>query len=335
MMKKSNSLFVVLLVSVLGATIVSCSNSDYFGEPAADNQPGAAVDDEGISLANLQGEVGTGSRAAEQQIQFGYLQNGSRLGINMFRVDDGDVQYHNLCYDIGESGHLTYNQSASADDSGVSNPTIPNNTNLTFYAYAPYRDGFKDKGTYDFTVQSDQRTTDAYVESDLMWGRVDDVSNVDVNVHLDHRLTVLNINLTLDTGVAPRDVTGGLVTVEGTKPTVEFNISDGTISAAKGDAAPIKVFEIVKVGDEVTLSGSVVIAPQSIALGAEIARITWPSTGKYISFVLAREANFLGNMYYDISRTITQQSLSDLSGSVGNVKEWVTVEEETAEFERE
>ena len=334
MKKKSNSFFVVLLVSVLGATIVSCSNSDYFGVPSADNQPGVAVDDEGISLKHLTSEVG-GSRAAEQNIQFYSLHVGSDVGITMYneKIDDETadfLRYDNLCYNVGEAGALTLDESRSS----TTNPTKPFNRKLTYYAYAPFNSSFLDKGSYAFTVKTDQSSLDNYIASDLLWAKVSGVGSASTGIPFRHLYSIVHINLSFEDGIDPNDYTGGVVSFMGIKPTATVNLEDGTLSEASGVENPIKAFKIVKDGDTYTLKGSVVFPPQTVYENEEILRIEWPGNVS-MSFLMKNDRVYESGKYYTLTRTLTSESLSDLSGSVGNVKEWVTVEEETAEFERD
>lgn len=326
-------------MSLFAVLIVSCSNSrsDYLSETVIDN---ATADSKGvISLKHLTSEVG-GSRAVEQQIQFGTMYEGSTVGITMYsNVETPEIEYNNLCYDIVTNGDLNFNVEKTVDDEET-DPVMPLAYNLNFYSYAPFRAGFTSNGSYDFTVQTDQREVADYVASDLMWGKVENVSDLaSARIRYRHLYTIININLTLDINVKEKQVKSGQVTVEGVKPTATVNLADGTLSAAKGDVVSVRAFDMVDDGNgSIHLSGSVVIPPQSYAAEAEIVRVYWSGSGKYLSFVLSGAANLLGGKYYNINRTITAESLAHLtSGVEGNIKEWVVLEENSidAEFERE
>lgn len=141
---------------------------------------------------------------------------------------------------------------------------------VSVFAYAPYSSTFdgKEAEAVSFSVAQDQSTDAGYLKSDLLQAVptgtnsfTKDTPNVPLNFN--HMLSKLTVKFTL--GETDVNLKGATINVLNTKTATSLKVSDGTVGAASGDAAPIKV--VTFAADATTYLSSAVIVPQTVAAG--------------------------------------------------------------------
>ena len=134
-------------------------------------------------------------------------------------------------------------------------------TSADFYAYAPYQASLTDARCMSFAVQSDQRTQEAFAQSDFLWGTVKgrSPSTQDFDLTLTHMLSQLTVVVTAEAGFDENELQAGdvAVTVGGSKTTCSVDLSTGLATPA-GTATDVMC---LSVGD---LSYKAVLIPQQV-----------------------------------------------------------------------
>lgn len=144
-------------------------------------------------------------------------------------------------------------------------------TRADFYAYAPYQAEVPDARQVSFSVQNDQTTTDAFYNSDFLWGKVEGKSPTDgsFNLSLNHLLSQLTIIVTAEAGFDDGELQAGDVgvTIGGTKTSGTIDLANGTI-VTTGAADNVKCLSC---GD---LSYKAVLLPQQVPF-SNLIQVDW------------------------------------------------------------
>ena len=153
------------------------------------------------------------------------------------------------------------------------------NTNVDLYVYYPYQSSIDSIKAYSFEVQRDQSQAETqtalsgYEASDLLWGKVENVSPSEnrVLVTLKHRLSSVIVSLKEGSGFADGEFSllEKTVLATGTTRKASVDFSDGTVTPV----GPAQVDGIVMAPQEGDSFRAVVI-PQTVAASTSLFSIT-------------------------------------------------------------
>lgn len=146
-----------------------------------------------------------------------------------------------------------------------------NETRADFYAYAPYQTNVLDARHLSFSIQADQRTAEAFTQSDFLWGKVEGQSPSDGNfdLTLSHQLSQLTVTVTAEAGFDEGELKASdvAVTFGGSKTACTFDLSTGVL-VATGDAAEVKLLS----NNDLTYKA--VLIPQQVPF-SNLIQVTW------------------------------------------------------------
>lgn len=133
-----------------------------------------------------------------------------------------------------------------ADNSWSTNAPIywsDGTTAADFYAYAPYQENVSNARCLPVSVQTDQTTTNAYAQSDLLWGRVQGKSAGDgsFDLTLSHLLSQLTVVVTAEGGFDENELQASdvSVTIGGTKTQGTLDLATGALDVT-GEASAVR-----------------------------------------------------------------------------------------------
>lgn len=136
-------------------------------------------------------------------------------------------------------------------------------TPADFYAYAPYRPDAADARQMHFTVRDDQRTDEAYAQSDLMWGCVKGQAPTaeGFDLMLYHQLSKLTVAVTPGNGFAEGELRSEHVSVSigGTRTAAVVDLLTGEV--ALEEDAPAQTVRCHANGD---LTYTAMLVPQDV-----------------------------------------------------------------------
>jgi hypothetical protein len=146
-------------------------------------------------------------------------------------------------------------------------------TRADFYAYAPYIETLADARQMAFTVAADQRTNDAFMNSDFLWGTVKGQlpTSDGFNLTLSHQLSQLTVNIVADAGFAEGDLKDEDVSVAigGTRTHALIDLQTGTVSVL-GDSPA----ENVLCHSNGNLSYTAILLPQQVPF-SNLIQVDW------------------------------------------------------------
>lgn len=134
-------------------------------------------------------------------------------------------------------------------------------TRADFYGYAPYQPDVTDSRLLNFSIQTDQTTTDGFANSDFLWGKVEGQlpTNGSFNLNLSHLLSMMTVTVTRESGFDDGDFQASdvRVTFGGSKTSCSIDLATGNVTAT-GSANDVK---FLSVGD---LTYKAVLIPQQV-----------------------------------------------------------------------
>ena len=146
-------------------------------------------------------------------------------------------------------------------------------TRADFYAYAPYTETLADARQMAFTVAADQRTDDAFIKSDFLWGAVKGQlpTSDGFNLTLSHQLSQLTVNIVADAGFAEGDLKDEDVSVAigGTRTHTLIDLQTGTVSTLSDSPA-----EDVYCHSNGNLSYTAILLPQQVPF-SNLIQVDW------------------------------------------------------------
>lgn len=144
-------------------------------------------------------------------------------------------------------------------------------TPADFYAYAPYQSVVTNARQMSFSVEKDQRTTNAFAQSDLLWGKVEGQtpSSGSFSLILAHQLSQLTVKVTADAGFSDGELKAEdvSVTIGGTKTRGVVDVATGKITATD----EVQDVQCLSNGD---LSYSAVLLPQQVPF-SNLIQVDW------------------------------------------------------------
>ena len=145
-------------------------------------------------------------------------------------------------------------------------------TRADFYAYAPFVSNITDARKMPFGIGIDQRTDEAFAQSDLLWGTVLGQSPTSANFELtlQHQLSRLSIVVTADTGFEEGELQASdvSVTIGGTKTAATFDLQTAAITLVSGSTADVKCHSD---GD---LTYTAILLPQQVPF-SNLIQVDW------------------------------------------------------------
>jgi hypothetical protein len=145
-------------------------------------------------------------------------------------------------------------------------------TRADFYAYTPFVSNITDARKMPFGIGIDQRTDEAFAQSDLLWGTVLGQSPTSANFELtlQHQLSRLSIVVTADTGFEEGELQASdvSVTIGGTKTAATFDLQTAAITLVSGSTADVKCHSD---GD---LTYTAILLPQQVPF-SNLIQVDW------------------------------------------------------------
>jgi len=114
---------------------------------------------------------------------------------------------------------------------------------VDIYAYAPYDEAYTSLTTQTFAVQEDQSTTDGYIKSDLLYGKLSNVAKTStinyqvVPITFDHKLTQIIVKVKIGAAIYASDLQGTDVMLTGISRTGNINLQTGEAAIANPSTA--------------------------------------------------------------------------------------------------
>ena len=176
---------------------------------------------------------------------------------------------NNEQYSVGGSGNLTPKAAANT-------MTWPDGATLDFYAYAPYNSGYSYNSANNFSVATDQTSTENYLASDLVLAQATSKTydkNTPVALGFKHLLSKLNVTINKE-NESNFDLANASVTITNTKIATTFKPSatDGNEDKILGTAKDVASITAVSALGEATTACAVLV-PQTISAGTELIKI--------------------------------------------------------------
>ena len=144
-------------------------------------------------------------------------------------------------------------------------------THADFYAYAPYQESLGDTRQMPFCVQTNQNVDGALVQSDFLWGTIQDQSPTasSFDLTLAHQLSRLTVTVVAEQGFDDNELQASdvSVTLGGTKTNCVIDLATGEVTAS-GNAQEV---QCCNNGD---LSYTAVLIPQQVPF-SNLIQIDW------------------------------------------------------------
>ena len=145
-------------------------------------------------------------------------------------------------------------------------------TRADFYAYAPFVSKITDARKMPFSIICDQRTDEAFAQSDLLWGTVLGQSPTSANFELtlQHQLSRLTIVVIADTGFEEDELQTSdvSVTIGGTRTSATFDLQSATLTLDNSSTADVKCHSD---GD---LTYTAILLPQQVPF-SNLIQVDW------------------------------------------------------------
>ena len=146
-------------------------------------------------------------------------------------------------------------------------------TRADFYAYAPYSASVDDARQLPISVNTDQRTDEAFTQSDFLWGMVQGQTPTTegFNLTLSHLLSQLTVVVTAEAGFDANELQASdvSVTIGGTRTSATADVQTGVITIDQKATA-----QDVRCHTNGDLSYTAVLLPQQVPF-ANLIQVDW------------------------------------------------------------
>ena len=243
----------ILLLALVSCLFYSCSNGS--DDPVTEQpQP----EDNGTV-------VGIKTRVNDITVPVGEL----RAGLYMVNYLDG--QPDKL---LAQTNYVNNQLQVYVDGAWTSEHPIYWNdmdTPADFYAYAPYQETVPNARQIPFSVAADQRSDEAFLQSDFLWGTVrgQRPDDGEFSLMLSHALSRLTVNIVADTGFEQNELQATDVSV-----TIGGSRTSCTVDLADGSATPNGTAGNVMCHNNGDLSFTAVLVPQEIPF-SNLIQVNW------------------------------------------------------------
>lgn len=203
------------------------------------------------------------------------------------------------------------------------NPVYYGSQAVTIYAYQPFDSSWSElDADHSFSVKADQSddSDKGYFNSDLLWGTVSSTTTSSaVNIPFSHKLSKINVTLTSD-----QDLTGAVISILNTLPSITINTSTGVLGTASGNVKTIKA----GVATAQNYTASAIIVPQTISSGTAFIHVV--HSGREFVYKLSNPHTFTSGYLYNFTLNISEHDIT-LDGE--HVNEWETGNSEEGNME--
>ena len=278
-----------------------------------DNEPGVDLS-RPISLNFTPAALG-----AQSRVTFGLtgatFGQGDQVGLYM----DG-TGYDNILYTCD----------AGSAWSTASDLYWPDAGTYTFRAYYPYRETVADETAVPVTLSDDQGDTGKLTANDYMWGTADRAaSNGAVSLTLDHKMSLLKLDITAGTAISPDEIKAMTPAIHGTMPAEgTWNLATGVITPATAGTPHTSLTPYVEDNGDGTLTCYALVMPgTAFNYGDKFFSLT-DAGGTTYSYYLNISGGFTAgaSTYCDIDLTVHRTGI-ELSGF--GISSWTPNEDAT------
>ena len=306
----------ILLTFILLAT-QACSNETHQAET---NQ----LDDVAIALTYEM----MNSRATTN-LQGNALLSTAKVGVFALKTNRiPDYGYYNMYCTIG----ITDGLESIIPSTTMYFPLAPESIDVDFIAYAPYSSTYGRLQSYDFTIQANQTSDEAYIKSDLLHGVpqsgnpvhhviTHDTEQKTQNVVISFKHLLSKITFTLEPSdiVPANSLVGALVKVKQANITAPFDLSTGIIGT------PINPADVTIGGitsaTELTVSG--IIPPQTYTGGRQVFEIVLANGTTYeYSLPSTSTLVFTGGKNYQFKMKLQSPDGGIVSNVTMTIADW-------------
>lgn len=258
---KQNKLFLGLATIAAVLTFASCS-SDELDLNSQQKQTRT------ISFTSTLNDGGTRTRTVTESQTTTIATSVGVFGIqNNKTVTGGNNNEHTV-----SSGNLSSSTEVKCTDAAAS-----------FYAYAPYQEGWTYNSANAFSVATNQSEEAGYLASDLLYGVPTannpvtiSSTNTAIPLTFTHKLARLVITIKKATGVT-KQLSNATISITGTKIATSLNPSTGELEEASDPITPIKVASLsadIPAGESESATVYAIIVPQQVASTTDFIKIT-------------------------------------------------------------
>lgn len=271
-----------------------------------------------------------GSRA-NNNLQGTSLDPSTEIGVYVLKSDGVmDYGYPNV--------YCTHESTISGTDSLVQStqmyfPLANHSVDVDIRAYAPFESSYARLQSYTFSVQTDQSTSEGYINSDLMYGTPKNGNPVhhvishdpaqkvqNVPLLFNHLLSKLTLILQPVAPLSTEAVVGAQVFLKEVDTQVSFNLVDGTIGETT-EPNDILLGDIVSVTN---LSVSALVPPQIVAGNSKLFEVRLVNGDVYrydlpenTSLTLEGGKHYQFRMKFGASLSEVTMSVADWVGVAG------------------
>ncbi len=229
------------------------------------------------SVIRLTSEVTPMSRGTNLNQQSTQIVNGQKVGVT---ITGAKSEHNNVAWTVGNNGEMT----------NTGDPVYWGDGDATITSYHPYNAGWGETDV-TFSVNTDQRTDNGYLNSDLLWSTKTASKSTDaIALTFNHKLAKINITLT-STDIA--DLSNATISICNTRINTGFNPITGELSAA---STAMSSTIIAGVTTTEAKTASAIIIPQIVTAGTKFIQIE--HLGKIYYYTLPTDKEFVsGNAY--------------------------------------
>ncbi|MFR9165502.1 MAG: fimbrillin family protein [Dysgonomonas sp.] len=270
----------LLALSMLALVVSGCSKSEDESSNGA----------EGLNEIKLSSRVSL-LKSSLQNVQ---IENGQKVGFTVLENVSRDALYENVELTASGTGSFT-------TLTKMYYPT--NGNNVDFYAYHPYNSTQANgsTGKLSFSVKAGQNSQTDYLLSDVLYGEKLNVTRTNnvVPMTFFHKMSKLSFTIVKGDGVDISKLNN--IKVLNILPDVEMDLSNGTISEAKGTPITVTAFNVTgaEADAEQVEGASAIVVPQKIAastglLSISVDKVTFTyKTENEITFESGKNYNFV------------------------------------------
>ena len=241
------------------------------------------------------------SRVVNQLLQSTQIVENQEVGVT---ITGAKTSHNNMAWLTGSNGELT-NTSNS--------PLYWGTGNVDITAYHPFNEEWDELSEYEFIVELDQSSENAYLNSDLLYAKNENVEKTGEAIPLNftHKMSKINVSLIHEDGTTA--MTNATISICGVQTNVNINMETGELTSIYGDKTEI----IAGTGTEV----SAIIAPQTVNENTKFIKVI--HNGKTFYYTLNGAKEFVSGKAYNYSLTVKENSELILGpGSNGNITDW-------------
>lgn len=180
----------------------------------------------------------------------------------------------------------------------------------TYFAYAPYQSIEAGATSVDFSVETDQSGSEYMQASDLLYAS-SSVTSPELTINFSHKLCKLTVKLQTEADFSGT-ISDEHLYLRGCLPTTSLNLTDGTLSEAKGEEA----IDTEMWHNEESGTYECILVPQTVKYSVVIDANVNNSPKSYV-YTPANAYEFKSNNSYTLTLTIKEQ---DVQSEINSIK---------------